>query len=362
MTVRPGPQGIVRMNSNTGLGASLKGLPAMLKPEEVPTWRVVATEPVNVRASRSLEAAKVGEKTFGQEVRGRQEGQWLALVDEPGYALLVGNVSGRPLFERVPPKAFVQVGAPAGVPPPVMYRAGSFAMPSQAQLSGSFRAGQMQVMLAAQAAAMGATVGGSSVTATPAGTPAGPPTSSRRPSFAAGPHVVRTVTGQVAGGPGTPAVVYRVPMGATMPAATGGPVPMYGLPGHPPPGAYMTWPGGAPVVPAPRIHEATIVPACEPGMAGSPIVFRPARGTAGIVDEALQTPAKASNPSGPEPDAESSPLLDADRAHAEVLNPGRQHPVTTLPTPASAPAPAPRAAHLALLRRPPRCFDGCAIS
>lgn len=81
------------------------------------TWKVVSEEPVNVRSEMSVASALLAQKQFGDMVRGQLMGDWLQLMDEPGFVVTVGAATRKRLLERYEPP--VERNTPGGSPEPV---------------------------------------------------------------------------------------------------------------------------------------------------------------------------------------------------------------------------------------------------
>lgn len=62
-------------------------------------WEVVHFTFVNVRNDKSRQAKILGAKASGATVYGQQEGEWLALIDEPGY-ILISDATHGTLLQR----------------------------------------------------------------------------------------------------------------------------------------------------------------------------------------------------------------------------------------------------------------------
>mmetsp|Transcript_97916 Transcript_97916/g.204224 ORF Transcript_97916/g.204224 Transcript_97916/m.204224 type:complete len:900 (+) Transcript_97916:190-2889(+) len=66
---------------------------------EVTTWKVVTQRGLNIRSARDVGSLKLGTKWEGEIIKGRRNGRWLDLVDEPGHMLIEDN--GEALLRRV---------------------------------------------------------------------------------------------------------------------------------------------------------------------------------------------------------------------------------------------------------------------
>jgi hypothetical protein len=64
------------------------------------TWRIISDNPVNVRAEMDLLSGLLGQKQFGDHVRGFDVGGWVELADEPGFIVKRKQGVGEPLLER----------------------------------------------------------------------------------------------------------------------------------------------------------------------------------------------------------------------------------------------------------------------
>lgn len=53
------------------------------------TWRVCSRSPINILSAQTADAPVSGVKKFGESFRGHQDGDWVQLVDEPGFMVRV---------------------------------------------------------------------------------------------------------------------------------------------------------------------------------------------------------------------------------------------------------------------------------
>mmetsp|Transcript_71929 Transcript_71929/g.227325 ORF Transcript_71929/g.227325 Transcript_71929/m.227325 type:complete len:439 (-) Transcript_71929:78-1394(-) len=83
------------------------------EPKATEVWEVVFAGSVNVRSAKSTDADRLTQLPRGVLVRGRQEGAWLALDDEPGFVLIADG--SRTLLRKVEPGSRAEVvGLPVG--------------------------------------------------------------------------------------------------------------------------------------------------------------------------------------------------------------------------------------------------------